>query len=850
MANTTRDFRHPFEPYEIQKQLMNAVYDCVSEGKVGIFESPTGTGKSLSLICSTLTWLRDEQKRTFNHEVDVDDDDGEPTWIVEQAKKQRVERLGQQRLDLESRLARIRGQEANDERHNERGEPAKKRARGNQEKGLSESANEQQFVLEDYESGDDSLGSVSARNHGESFSDVTLQLMQKLDGPSAFTDKGSDTELPEETKVFFCSRTHSQLSQFVHELRRVQIPPAPWLDTPNHQASANTRQQESIKHIALGSRKNLCINSKVAVAGNTTAINERCLELQQPSTSQEKRCVFLPNTDNEALVHEFRDHTLARIQDIEELGTLGRRIGICPYYSTRASIKPSEIVTLPYQLLLLKSAREALGVSLKGHIVVIDEAHNLMDTISNIYSVAVSQAQLHRCQSQLRIYLQRFRNKLKGKNRVYVTQTVRLIDSVSECLDKLAANSNTNEVIVSVADLMSGKGVDQINLNKLVRYLSDSKLARKVDGYVDFAANSKSDNLQNHTVGTPVLTHVQGFLQTLMNPAAEGRFFFERAESNVVALKYMLLDPTFPFQEIVEDARAIVLAGGTMSPMDDYARHLFAYVPPERLATWSCGHIIPKDHLLVRCISKGPDGKDLDFSFATRESGPLINALGSCLIRLTATIPDGLVVFFPSYAYLDRVSTQWQKPGSDSTTTWTLLERHKSVFKESKSSSSVDDMLKEYTKAIDEGRGALLLSVVGGKLSEGINFSDKLGRGVIVVGLPFPNIYSAQWRARLEYIERSTVDRGGSNAEGKAAGRDFYENACMRAVNQSIGRAIRHQKDFASILLMDRRYSTPRISNKLPGWIKQGFPKGHTASAFPELIRDLHEFFRPKVLSS
>ncbi len=41
----------------------------------------------------------------------------------------------------------------------------------------------------------------------------------------------------------------------------------------------------------------------------------------------------------------------------------------------------------------------------------------------------------------------------------------------------------------------------------------------------------------------------------------------------------------------------------------------------------------------------------------------------------------------------------------------------------------------------------------------------------------------------------------------------------MRAVNQSIGRAIRHANDFATILLVDRRYGTQRIKGKLPKWI-------------------------------
>lgn len=270
--------------------------------------------------------------------------------------------------------------------------------------------------------------------------------------------------------------------------------------------------------------------------------------------------------------------------------------------------------------------------------------------------------------------------------------------------------------------------------------------------------------------------------------------------------------------------------------MDDYARHLFAYVPAERLKTWSCGHIIPKDNLFVRSISQSSNGTDLDFSFTKRESVPMVHALGSCILDMAATIPDGLVLFFPSYAYLDHVANQWQKAAPNSTNVWNRLERLKPLFMESKCSSSVENTLLQYSKAIDKGRGGILLSVVGGKLSEGINFSDKLGRGVAIVGLPFPNNQSAQWKAKMEYIERSTLDHGGTSAEGKAAGREFYENACMRAVNQSIGRAIRHQKDYASILLLDRRYSMLRISDKLPGWIKQGLPQAMRSLPFQILL--------------
>jgi hypothetical protein len=80
----TNSFNHPYQPYDIQVQFMEALYACIEEGKVGIFESPTGkyhrntsgesyqynvgTGKSLSLICGSLTWLRDHKRKALDEQ--------------------------------------------------------------------------------------------------------------------------------------------------------------------------------------------------------------------------------------------------------------------------------------------------------------------------------------------------------------------------------------------------------------------------------------------------------------------------------------------------------------------------------------------------------------------------------------------------------------------------------------------------------------------------------------------------------------------------------------------------------------------------------------------------------------
>lgn len=51
-GNGDSRFLFPFKPYAIQERFMEALYAVLEEGKVGIFESPTGTVSPSSLHLS------------------------------------------------------------------------------------------------------------------------------------------------------------------------------------------------------------------------------------------------------------------------------------------------------------------------------------------------------------------------------------------------------------------------------------------------------------------------------------------------------------------------------------------------------------------------------------------------------------------------------------------------------------------------------------------------------------------------------------------------------------------------------------------------------------------------------
>ncbi|KAI0397962.1 DNA repair helicase [Xylariaceae sp. FL0594] len=856
------DFHHPYTPYDVQEQFMRTVYNVLEEGngQVGILESPTGTGKSLSLICAALTWLRNHKKRAYEVSIDTAAQSfrDEPEWVVEQLLKRKRAEIADLWEEREQKFKNIRAKEALME---ERGRKRRRFEDGDNtgKRGRQTDADEdedEEWLLDDTDDRDP-LRLYEARNEEE-----------------------NEVDEGDRVKIYYTSRTHSQLTQFISELRRPTFPPSVPDEFLKDQPDTNT---EAVKHVPLSSRQRLCINPSVARLGSLSAINDRCSELQQSKTKS--KCQFLPNAANLGPTHQFRDNVLATLPDIEDMHALGKNLQICPYYASRKAIPRAEVITLPYPLLLQQAARDALGIKLDDSIVIIDEAHNIMDAIANVYASEIGLLELQRARQLLQVYVKRFGKKLKGENRVMVGQVARVVDGLRGWMES-ALENKADQGIVDPNALLKHKNIDQINLFKLIHYIQESKLAFKIEGYAAHIETKDGEKPTTSFSSTPVLHTLLSFLVSLSNLSSEGRIFYQRTgakEQKDIRLSYLLLSPTNAFSSIANKARAVILAGGTMSPFHDYTAHLFPHLAPAKITTLSCGHVIPASNLcvwtLASCQPKASASRtEFEFSYQKRSDKAIIRDLGLAILNICTAVPDGVVLFFPSYGYLEEVVGVWgEKDATSPTSIWARLQNKKAVFGEAKGASS-DELLEKYSAAIlgnssntgaeetasqnaAKPRGALLLSVVGGKMSEGINFSDRLGRCVVIVGLPYPNINSPDWKARLEYIESTTLKRLTEGEQAphrqphqrakaisamKQAARDFYENACMRAVNQSIGRAIRHRNDYAAIVLVDRRFGTERIKGKLPGWIQGGLVQGSESGGLGQMMSKLTGFFRTK----
>jgi len=127
--------------------------------------------------------------------------------------------------------------------------------------------------------------------------------------------------------------------------------------------------------------------------------------------------------------------------------------------------------------------------------------------------------------------------------------------------------------------------------------------------------------------------------------------------------------------------------------------------------------------------------------------------------------------------------------------------------------------------------GAIFLAVSRGKASEGLDFADDFCRTVVSVGLPLPPYFDPNVVSKRKYEE----DRA------PGAGRKWYDAQAYRALNQGVGRALRHKNDFGAIIFLESRFRNQSYVDNLAKWLRGVVNRDATLGGGG--LRDLAVFF-------
>ena len=198
--------------------------------------------------------------------------------------------------------------------------------------------------------------------------------------------------------------------------------------------------------------------------------------------------------------------------------------------------------------------------------------------------------------------------------------------------------------------------------------------------------------------------------------------------------------------------------------------------------------------------------------------------------------------FFTSYGYMENVVASWYEQGVIDT-----IQRHKLLFIETQDAAETSLALLNYIKACENGRGAVLLSVARGKVSEGVDFDHHLGRAVLMFGIPYVYTQSRILKvrlfllllflllqARLEYLRD----------QFQIKENDFLTFDAMRHASQCIGRVLRGKTDYGIMILADKRFGRMDKRGKLPKWIQEHLKDSMTNLSTEEAIQISRKWLR------
>ncbi|XP_041080710.1 regulator of telomere elongation helicase 1-like isoform X3 [Polyodon spathula] len=737
----TVDF--PFTPYQCQEDYMSRVITCLQNKVNGVLESPTGTGKTLCLLCSTLAW-RDHFKDTIS------------------ARK------------------------------------------------------------------------ISEMGGAELFPDRPMSSW----GDSA-TDGEMSASYTDVPKIIYASRTHSQLTQVINELKNTSYRP---------------------KMCVLGSREQLCINPEVM---KQTSNHMKIHTCRAKLTSHS--CQYYNNIEEKSTEKEL----VNTILDVEDLVKNGNKHRVCPYYLSRSLKQQADIIFMPYNYLLDPKSRRAHNIELKGAVVIFDEAHNVEKTCEESASFdltpydiataieAVNQVlseQAKRVGQSEEFHMEAAASGLKmdvvdiAKIKMILLDLEAAIDSIDlpangkgvtkpgsfifELFKKAQLTFETKSGILEAVEMIigflagsSGIFINTLGLQKLSDIIQIVFSSDPPDGSIVSALE------QN--IGKHYKVHIQPDNSNQKRKQNTDIWSASSTKKQGKVLSYWCFSPGFSMNELVcQGVRSIILTSGTLSPLSSFTSEMQIEFP----VTLENPHVIDKHQIFVGIVPKGPDGIQLSSSFDRRFTPDYMASLGKTVTNVGRVVPHGLLVFFPSYPVMDKTIEYWKDNGHGS-----RIEGVKPMFVEPRNKGAFTEVMDSYYAKVSDPKasGASFFAVCRGKASEGLDFSDTNGRAVIITGLPFPPRMDPKIILKMQFLDE--MQRKATGGVKFLSGQEWYRQQASRAVNQAIGRVIRHRHDFGAIFLCDHRFMNNDARSQLPSWVR---PFVKVYDNFGHIIRDVSQFFR------
>ena len=618
-------------------------------------------------------------------------------------------------------------------------------------------------------------------------------------------------------KLIYCSRTVPEIEKVVEELRK--------LNSYWESELTKRNQQNNFVGLCLTSRKNLCIHPRISKEKDGKIIDGKCYSLTasykrtlaKSSGGDIEDCVFFENFDSKG-----RESPLpSGIYGIDDLKSFGRQKQWCPYFLARYAISHANVIVYSYYYLLDPKIAELVSKELsKNSIVVFDEAHNIDNVCIESMSVNITKRMIEKCQTNINTLSDTIKALKEADEMKLKEEYEKLVKGLRDAniareTDMFLANPVLPDDVLQEAIPGSIRTAEHF-INFLKRFLEYVKSRMRIQHVIQESPAAFLKDIQSKVCierkplrfcaerlrslirtlevsditdfssltllcnfATLVSTYTKGF--TLLFKPFEDR---TPTISNPI-LHFSCMDASIAIKPVFERFQSVIITSGTLSPLEMYPK-ILDFRP---VIAVSFTMTLARPCICPLVVTKGNDQVAMTSKFESRNDSAVIRNYGNLLVEMSAIVPDGIVCFFTSYLYLEQIVMAWYEQGIVD-----AIQKNKLLFFETQDAGETSLALYNYVKACENGRGAVLLSVARGKVSEGIDFDHHLGRCVIMFGIPFVYTQSHILKARLEYLRDQFQIREN----------DFLTFDAMRHAAQCVGRALRGKTDYGIMCFADK----------------------------------------------
>jgi DNA excision repair protein ERCC-2 len=440
----------------------------------------------------------------------------------------------------------------------------------------------------------------------------------------------------------------------------------------------------------------------------------------------------------------------------EAIQEIARKHMVCPHELSLDISEWVDAIVCDYNYVFDPSAclKRHFADNTAKTVLLIDEAHNLVDRARAMFSAQLGSAQFREARTVAPV--RRVRNALTK-----VEKQLRGLWSVD------------GDESVSGREPMVHADVPEEIVKVLEKFLDSA------DSW--FAQNSG-------TSCDPALLEVYfntiSFLQICESYDAQYRTIIERFGTDV-QLKLYCLDPSTQLRNALERIDATVFISATLTPLDYFRSALGGGKDDEVLRLPSP---FPPDNLRVLLADR------ITTAFRNRASS--LEEVCATLQAFVSARTGNYLIYFPSYAYLNDVMNRLQVMLSDV---------HFVAQKPDMKTIERDEYLSQFTS--QNGKTLVGFAVMGGIFGEGIDLVGERLIGVAVVGVGLPQVC----------LERNLMRRH-FDEQGMDGFAYAYLYPGINRVLQAAGRLIRSEQDRGTILLLDARFGEARFSELLPAW--------------------------------